>query len=305
MEKAEKEYLSKIGYALIYRVVWLMSGIPLPVGQILGRTLGRVFAAFGTGRMTVSLDNLRYAFGDHISEDKIRTLNKRILMHFGEMLFEVPHIMRLNRKNVDRYVIFENEENLISAMEKGKGVFFLTGHFGNWELMSAAVCLCFAPNSVVVARPIDFAIGDRLINDLRSRFGAEIIPKQRAMKRLLMAARENKTVGILLDQNVDWYEGVFVRFLGRQACTNKGLALIARRTGSPVVPTFSVRQGDGRYRVIFEKELELVNTGDKTRDMEENTALFTSIIEKYVRQYPDHWFWFHRRWKTKSYCPLP
>jgi KDO2-lipid IV(A) lauroyltransferase len=255
--------------------------------------------------MTVSLDNIRYAFGDHISEDKIRALNKRVLMHFGEMLFEVPHILRLNHKNVDRYVLFENEENLLSAVEKGKGVFILTGHFGNWELMSAAICLCLAPNGAIVVRPIDFEIGDRLINNLRSRFGAEIIPKQRAMKRLLMAARENKTVGILLDQNVDWYEGVFVRFLGRQACTNKGLALIARRTGSPVVPAFSVKQADGRYRVIFEKELELANTGDKTRDMEENTALFTNIIEKYIRQYPDHWFWFHRRWKTKSYCRLP
>jgi KDO2-lipid IV(A) lauroyltransferase len=305
MELAEKDIFSKIGYALMYRGVWLMSRIPLHAGQFLGRTLGRAVAAFGKGRITVSLDNLRYAFSDHIGEGGIRMLNRRVLMHFGEMLFEVPHILRLNHKNVGKYVIFENVENFLSAMDKGKGVFILTAHFGNWELMSAAFSLCFAPDSVIVARPIDSSIVDLLINNLRSRFGAEVIPKQRAMKRLLMAARENRTVGILLDQNVDWYEGVFVPFLGRPACTNKGLALIARRTGSPVVPTFSVKHRDGRYRIIFEKALELADTGDKTRDMEDNTALFNRVIEKYVRQYPDHWFWFHRRWKTKSYCPLP
>jgi KDO2-lipid IV(A) lauroyltransferase len=305
MALAEKDPLSKIGYALIYAVVWLMSRIPLPVGQFFGRMLGRIFAALGTRRINSSLENLNYIFGDRMGEGKIYRLNKRVLMHFGEMLFEVPHILRLSHETLDRYVVFENEENLLYAMRKGKGVFVLTGHFGNWELMSAAITLCFAPDGAIVARPIDFSILDRLINHLRSRFGAEVIPKQRAMKSLLMAARKNKVVGILLDQNVDWYEGVFVQFLGRQACTSKGLALVAQKTGSSVVPAFSVRQSDGRYRVIFEKELELVNTGDKIRDLEENTALFSNIIEKYVRQYPDHWFWFHRRWKTKSYCPFP
>jgi KDO2-lipid IV(A) lauroyltransferase len=184
MALAEKDIFSKIGYALMYRVVWLMSRIPLHAGQSLGRKLGRAVAAFGKGRITVSLDNLRYAFSDHIGEGRIKMLNKRVLMHFGEMLFEVPHILRLNHKNVGKYVIFENEENLLSAMEKGKGVFILTAHFGNWELMSAAVCLCFAPDSVIVARPIDFSIVDLLIKNLRSRFGAEVIPKQRGVRSI-------------------------------------------------------------------------------------------------------------------------
>ncbi|NQU16265.1 MAG: lysophospholipid acyltransferase family protein, partial [Desulfobacteraceae bacterium] len=119
------------------------------------------------------------------------------------------------------------------------------------------------------------------------------------------AAKKNMAIGFLMDQNVDWYEGVFVRFLGRTACTNKGLALLALRTGTPVIPMFSARQEDGRYRITFGREVALVRTGDKTRDLEENTQLFSEIIETYVRKHPDQWFWFHRRWKTKSYCPLP
>ena len=181
----------------------------------------------------------------------------------------------------------------------------LTGHFGNWELMSAAMALRFNANGAVVVRPADFAPADRLLTSLRSRFGTEIIAKKRAMKKLLAAKKENKVIGILLDQNVDWYEGVFVPFLGKSACSNKGLALVALRTGSPVVPSFSVRQPDGRYRIVFEDAVSLIRTGDKIKDIEENTALFTQIIGKYVSQYPDQWFWFHKRWKTRPYCPLP
>jgi len=232
-------------------------------------------------------------------------LNGRIVAHFAQMLFEAPHILRLNRTNLNRYVVFDNEDALSQALKKGRGVFILTGHFGNWELMSAAIALRFDAKRGVVVRPADFAPADMLLKSLRSRFGTEIIPKKRAMKKLLAAKKENKVIGILLDQNVDWYEGVFVPFLGKSACTNKGLALVALRTGSPVIAAFSVRQPDGRYRVIFEDEVSLLRTGDKIKDTEENTALFTQIIEKYVSQYPDQWFWFHKRWKTRPYCPLP
>ena len=80
---------------------------------------------------------------------------------------------------------------------------------------------------------------------------------------------------------------------------------MAQKTGAPVIPAFSVKQPDGRYRIIFEKEVKLLRTGDRIRDIEDNTALFTGVIEKYVNLHPDHWFWFHKRWKTKNSWPLP
>jgi KDO2-lipid IV(A) lauroyltransferase len=193
---------------------------------------------------------------------------------------------------------------VVNALSRNKGVFFLTAHFGNWEFLCAAGSL-MTGNLAVIARPADFKPLDRMIGEIRTLFGTEVILKQKALRRVRSALRENKLIGILLDQNVDWYEGIYVPFFGRWACTNKGLALLAVMTGTPVVPAFPVRQKDGRYRLIFEKEVELRRTGDRTRDIEENTELFTNIIEKYVIKYPDHWFWFHKRWKTKNYCPLP
>jgi KDO2-lipid IV(A) lauroyltransferase len=292
-------------YRGLYGVVWLISLIPFRIGQALGRMFGKILAVALKRRIKASLNNLRYVFGNIMPEAELIELNGRIVAHFAQMLFEIPHILRLNRENLNRYVIFDNEDALSQAVKKGRGVFILTGHFGNWELMSAAVALRFNIDGAVVVRPADFAPADRLLRSLRSRFGTEIIPKKRAMKKLLAAKKGNKAIGILLDQNVDWYEGVFVPFLGKSACTNKGLALIAMRTGSPVIPAFSVRQPDGRYRVVFGDEVPLLKTGDKIKDTEENTARFTQIIEKYVRRYPDQWFWFHKRWKTRPDCPLP
>lgn len=291
-------------YRLTHIIARCMSHIPLPLGQFLGRMLGTAVSMIPTLRTSIVLENIQRAFKGTERGAHPRRLMQKIFMHFGQMCFEVPHILKMTSENLERFVVFQGEENFTSAEKKGKGVFILTAHFGNWELMSAALSIRLH-NSAVVVRPIDFHPFERFMLDLRTRFGAEIIPKQKAMRRLLKAMRNRKIVGILLDQNVDWYEGVFVNFLGKRACTNKGLALLALKTEAPVVPIFSVRQKDGRFRIIFEPEINLVRTGGKIKNIEENTALFTSVIEKYIHRYPDHWFWFHRRWKTLPYCRLP
>jgi len=292
-------------YHLMFFVVFCISRMPVRAGQFVGRMLAGFFGFVPLERMAVSKRNLRRAFGRECAEAELKSIHKGMLRHFGQMVFEVPHILKMSHANIERYVVFQNEEHLRRALEKGKGVFVLTAHFGNWELMSAAIVLRFAVKAAVVARPMDSAPLERVVTRLRSRFDTEIIYKRHAMGRLIKAARKNKIIGILLDQNVDWYEGVFVDFFDRLACTNKGLALLALRLGAPVVPIFSVRQKDGRFRIIIEKELSLTKTGDKSRDIEENTSLFTSVIEKYIRLYPDQWLWFHERWKTKPYCVMP
>ena len=289
---------------LIHISARLMSGIPLHLGQFMGRMLGTLLALIPSSRASIVHENIRRAFrGTELAEHPKR-LTRRIFVHFGQMLFEVPHILRLTNENLNKFVVFQDMDNLVRAIDKDKGVFILTAHFGNWELLSAALSLRLR-NPAIVVRPIDFPPFDRFMRDLRSRFGTEIIPKQRAMRRLLGAMKKRKIVGILLDQNVDWYEGAFVNFLGKRACTNKGLALLALKTEAPVIPVFSVRQKDGRFRIIIDREVNLVRTGDKTKDVEDNTELFTAVIEEFVRRYPDHWFWFHRRWKTRPYCVIP
>jgi len=250
----------------------------------------------------VALENIRKSF-PHMSETEARRVLRRVFIHFGRMFLEIPHIRNLTQSNLADYVDFAGEENLQAAFSKGKGVFILTAHFGNWELMCAAVSLRIG-RVAVVARPLDFLPMDRVINGLRSRFGAEVIPHKTAARRIVGALRKGMMIGILLDQKEDWYQGAFVPFFGRWACTNIGLAVLALRTGAPVIPAFPVRQENGKYRILFDEEVKLQRSGDKIRDVEDNTESFTRVIETYVRKNPDHWFWFHKRWGTKNYCEL-
>ena len=112
--------------------------------------------------------------------------------------------------------------------------------------------------------------------------------------------KKNESIGILIDQNVSWNEGVFVDFFGRPASTTTGLAALALQTGAPVVPVFIVRLEDETYKITIYEEAKSTKTDDYDADLFENTQRFTSIIEDVVRKYPDQYFWLHQRWKTKK-----
>jgi KDO2-lipid IV(A) lauroyltransferase len=130
--------------------------------------------------------------------------------------------------------------------------------------------------------------------------GNAVIAKGGAMQKIREILKRNELVGILMDQNVSSREGVFVNFFGRPACTTIGLAALALDTGAPVLPTFNVRMSDGTYRLIIKEEVKIVRSGDRERDIFENTRRITNVIEDMVRTYPHQWVWLHQRWKTKK-----
>lgn len=124
------------------------------------------------------------------------------------------------------------------------------------------------------------------------------------MLSMLRTLRKNGMIGILIDQNMDWYEGVFVDYFGRPACTTNGLALLALHSGAPVLPAYLIRLTDGRYRLVIEPEIEIIDTGERDADVIANTQRFTKVIEDTVRKYPEQWLWVHQRWKTQL-CHIP
>jgi KDO2-lipid IV(A) lauroyltransferase len=281
-----------------------MAYIPLSLGRFTGKMLGAFISIIPVARLRVSRENIKKTLGASMTDSEAAMLNRGVYEHFGQTLFELAHIFRINKKNLDKYVVFEGQENLTRALSKGKGVFILSAHLGNWEMITAAISIRFG-GLCAVASPQHASAVDRLINTIRTRSGMEIIPKKNSIKKMISEIRQNKMVGILLDLNTKWEQGVFVDFLGRPSCTNKGLALIALKMDTPVMPVFSVREEDGLYHILIGEEVKLIRTGDRTIDIEENTALFTRIIEAQVKRYPDQWLWIHRRWKTLPYCPLP
>jgi KDO2-lipid IV(A) lauroyltransferase len=151
----------------------------------------------------------------------------------------------------------------------------------------------------VIVRPLDHPVLDRLVEEYRVRSGYQIIPRQQAMAQSLSALRQGSVVAVLMDQHSLRRESVVGEFLGIKTYTSKGPALLALRAQCPVIGAFVVREAAGRHRLILTPEIPVRHTGNIQHDLEENTQAFNRVLETYIRRYPDHWFWLHRRWKRR------
>ena len=281
----------------------LIGRIPQKWSVALSHVLGQTLFLVDKRHREIALNNLTLAFGHEKSPNEIHMIARQVFKNLIQIVFEIGWSLHLDEKRWKEYFKIEGLTNIQNAFEKGKGVLALTAHLGNFELLTIIGAIIAYPISIVV-RPLDFKPMDRFFMDLRTRHGAGIIKKRRSFRTILESLNQGEMVALLLDQNVDWYEGVFVDFFGRRACTNKGLALLAIKTKAPVVPEFLERHDSG-FTAHFLPEIPLISTGDKTRDVEENTQQYNNVLESFVKQHVDQWFWIHQRWKTQAYHPWP
>jgi KDO2-lipid IV(A) lauroyltransferase len=283
-----------VGLWLLLPVGWLLAHLPTPVGLAFGRRLGDVLWLVLPRRRAVALENLRRSFGADRPAPEIRRLARRSFQHLGMNLVEICRYALRPTGVVLSQVRLEGREHLEAAAAQGRGVLVLTAHYGNWELLAAAHGLSGLPLSIVV-RPLDHPLLDDLADRFRRRSGAELIVKRQAVRDVLGALRRRRMVGILLDQNATRAEGVFVPFFGVPASTSKGLALLALRTGAPVVPIFLRREPGGRHCI----EVGPALTPPPDRQIETYTAAFNRVLEAAIRRAPEQWLWMHDRWRTR------
>ena len=284
----------------IYRIITIsfkiLGYLPLAYLRQLGRLIGRLFFLIGTRHRTIAIKNLTYAFGHKKGTDEIRNIARKVFESLMQIPFEMTLIPRLQRKDMESLIKVEGLHHLDRAYRKGRGVLVLTGHIGNWELIPAVVSLLKYPISIV-ARPLNLKPLDIFVSKLRTWHEGKIIPKKFSMRTVLKSLQQGDLVGVLLDQNANRRDGVFVDYFGRPASTTKGFALLALKIKAPIVPVFLVRTNK-QYKIWSMPEVPLSESGDKTKDIEVNTQAYTRIIESVVRQYPEQWFWLHQRWRT-------
>lgn len=283
-----------VGLRLLLPIGWLLAHLPLGIGLSVGRRLGDALWWLLPGRRRVTLANLARCLGREESPAQLRRLGRRSFQHVGMTVVEAcryflrPTDVMLSRVRV------EGSEHFKTAAAQGRGLLILTAHYGNWELLAAAHSLAGLPLSIVV-RPLDHPVLDDLAARFRRRSGAELIIKRQAAREVLEALRRQRMVGVLLDQNATRAEGVFVPFFGVPASTSKGLAILALRTGAPVVPVFLRRDPDGRHCI----EVGPPIPPPADRDVVAYTALFNETLEATIRRAPEQWLWMHARWRTQ------
>lgn len=288
----------RLEYALVWPWIKLLGALPRPLARTVGISLGLAVYHLHPRLRGVGLRNLAVAFPDMPLAERRRILRGEFVS-LGRQLAEFCLFPTYTRDNVSGVVVYDGLENYERAFARSKGVLFLTGHLGGWEL-SAFTHSLHGHTMAVVMRPLDNPYINDMVQRYRCMHGNRAVSKDDFVRGLLAAMRAGEVVGILMDTNMTPPQGVFVDFFGVPAYTASGLARIALRTDAAVVPTFTTWNAKlGKYTLRFDPALELIRTGDNEADIMANTAVFTRIIESYVRRYPDQWLWVHRRWKTR------
>lgn len=288
----------QLEYVSLWLLLKVLGALPRPVARAVGAAMMRGLLLLMVRRRRTALFNLRLAFPGW-TETQRRAALRGMARHLGWMAAEFAQFPRWKRETAGRRVVLDGQENFLAGRCRGKGVIFLTGHIGAWELSSFAHALYGFPLHYI-ARPVDNPRVDALINRYRRLSGNRPIFKNESARVMLKVLREAGTVGILADQNTIPEEGVFVDFFGRQACMTTGIARLALHSGAAVVPVYCYWDAAARvYRLRFEAPLELVRDGDAARNVLENTRRFAKALEEIIRKHPDQWIWVHARWKTR------
>jgi len=272
---------------------------PLPLEAVLGlgELLGEVVYSLGY-RRKVARDQIRATIGKNWPAERVEKLLHRVYANIGKTFVEILKFPCLDELEILNRVTADDLSGLDRLLERGRGIILISAHFGNWELLGGYMALRGYPVNFVVA-DLRNPLTDGFLTARRSRWGGSIIRAGRAMRDVLKFLRRNQCVAILPDQDAG-KDGEFLDFLGRTASVNTGVAAISLRTGAPIFPGFLVRRGKGRYHLHVPPPLypedypgpfELARRA-LARD-------YSDLIASYIRRYPDHWLWTHRRWKTR------
>ncbi len=287
-----------IEYTLARILLGIFGLMPRRIACLGARLIAWLGFRFARRQRMAGLHNLRMALPELSDQERYRILGG-CFRNLGRLLVEFSRFSTLNKANIGNLVYYDGLENYHAALQRGRGVIFLTGHFGSWELSAFAHSIFGYPMKFVV-RPIDNARVDQLITHYRTLGGNIPIQRRSTARDILQSLRHNEVVGILFDQNTTRSEGVFADFFGIPAATTSAIATLALRTGAAVIPGFLIWEEKlGRHRLRFDPPVELVETGDPAHDVVENTRAFNRILEGYIRKHPDQWLWIHRRWKTR------
>jgi len=285
-----------LGYAAVKIASFIFRLLPISLGLWLARRIGQILYCPNTRRRLIAYQNLKAAMGSSMSPHELRKTLRRTYENLLQNLVEVLTFPRINEKYVNKYIKFDKLENLEEAKRQGKGIIFLTGHFGNWELSSVAGGLKGHP-MLVLAREQKHSRLNDLLNQYRELTGCKVIKKGFAIKDMITALKNNEIIGMLVDQDAG-KRGVFVDFFGRKTSSAHGPMKFALRTGATILPTFIVREKGAYHRVVTEKPLYIKKTDDIESDIKNGLQQFVDIFESYIKQYPDQWLWVHKRWKS-------
>lgn len=279
-----------IGPPLLRWFQRLVANKPPEKTEKLGSGLAGLWWRVSRRRKATAIKNLKMAFPQW-PEEKYSQVARGVFDHFGRVAADFLAAPSRSLEELVRTTEVVGEEHLVKAIEEGKGVILITGHFGNWERMSSYLSQK-GYKLTVVARDADQSEINEMVNEVRRGPGTSVVARGAAARPILERLKANELIGILPDQNA---KEIFIPFFGHPAGTVLGPGVISERAKCPVVPTVCVRVGVGKYRMEFFPPLAPVEGCEQKG--EGMMRAIHAWLEGVITQHPEQWLWIHDRWR--------
>ena len=292
----------RLEYLIVRALIAAVRVAPDPLVRACGSLIGFAFYAIDGAHRRIAEQNLATAFPARGARER-RAIARAAFTHFGRLLVELLKFSTLTPAQMAARVEFDGEARARAAYAHGRGVVFVTGHFGYWELQALVHAVRMEPVAVL-GRALDNPYLNRLLETIRQRTGNTVIYRRRTIRGVLRTLQAGRGVAVLIDQHIMSRDAIYVDFFEQPAATTSMVAALALRTGAAVVPVFALPGGPGRYRMVYEPPIEPPR-GTGAEAIRELTQRCTDVLEMYVRRHPELWLWMHRRWRTTAPAAAP
>jgi len=289
--------MKNVEYWLVRALFFVFSHISLRWGKRLALAMTFLVEHIIRYRRQVILDNLQRVYGDQLPKPQKQLLHE-IYKHFVFLWMEFLQSPHLNAQTVQKLMHIKNPEVLQMVRRRESGFIFISGHFGNFEWLGQAISVMNLPRITAIAKKQSNLKVDAFIVKLRERHGIRIVYTQEAMRESEKALHNKEIVAIAFDQDAR-HKGVFVDFLGLPSSTAVGTAVLHLRTGARIILLIALRKDYAQFDVYLQEIKIPELCGDTDKKIKTITQLCTTEFEKWVRRYPEQWFWVHKRWKTQ------
>jgi len=242
-------------------------------------------------------DNLHLAYHATLSDAEQKKIGIHAFMNLIDTVFGIVKRDGISKEKVLQHVTFEGAEIIEKYQKEGKNFILITGHYGNWELLSQSIAIKFNLTLVGVGRKIDSDVMDEVLKKNREQFNVEMVYKQGAMKDSIRAINQNKVVGILTDQAIRKNQSIDVEFFGEKATHTPLASILSRKFNLDLIPAYISTDDYREYKVKIYDPIKSIKTENQEEDLAILTQLQADVMEDVIKRNPKQWFWMHRRWK--------
>ena len=293
-----KRIKNEFVYLFIRTIVGFFRFIPRKMALAFGSVMGRIAPFIARKEYHLALKNLSASFGSEKNEEEIRRLARENFRCIAMNFVDAARLKKMSFEEIQSVCVPHNIERLQEFMHNDSGAILLVSHTGCWELMGVYLMTVGLPITAIARRMSDPRL-EKMLLETRKRGTIKIISRGHNTREIIRKLREKNFLFMLIDQDTK-VKGVFVDFFGKPAHTATAPATLSLRYNVPIFPAFTCRDESHRHHVFVGEPVTVEPTGETEEDVLRLTAKCSKIIEEFIRENPEQWVWFHRRWKTKK-----